>query len=290
MRNTIFIAGATGTVGRRVALALAEAGADVRAGVRDLQNATDLREAGAEVVHLDYGAPQTVAAALEDIDRVFLLTPFVEEPVPMVRAVVQAAKAAGVSFIVRMSALGADVDSSLALGREHGRGEQVVKESGLDWAILQPSFFMENIITFMGETIREQGRIYGASGEGRAAYIAAADIAASAVAILREPARHVGQTYLLTGPSACNNVDIASALAVVLDKPVEAIDVPPDAHREGLEGAGLPGWMVDALCGLEGVKRNGWAEATTDAVERITGRPPQTLAAFLRAHADAFSA
>jgi uncharacterized protein YbjT (DUF2867 family) len=289
MSHTILITGATGTVGRRVALELAQSGASVRAGVRDIDTAADLREAGVELVHLDFGDPASVEAAVRGVERIFLLTPFVEAPVPMVQAVVDAAKAADVRFIVRLSGLGADLESPLALAREHGRGEALVKDSGIDWAVLQPSFFMENVVNYMGETVREQGALYGASGEGRAAYIAADDIARTAAAILREPGGHAGQTYVLTGPAAVNNDDIAGALSQLLGKPVNAVDVDPDDHRRGLEEAGLPGWMVDGMSGLEAVKRNGWAEATTSAVERITGRPPEALASFLDRNAAAFA-
>ena len=282
----ILVTGATGTVGRQVAAALARAGASVRAAVRDPAKAEDLRDAGVELVRFDFGDPASVRAAVEGASRIFLLTPFVEDTRPLVTAVVEAAKSAGVDFILRMSALGADSESDFGLARDHGDAEAIVKDSGLPWAVLQPTFFMDNIIAYGSATIADQGALFGAAGDGRVAYVSTADIADVATAILQTPEPHRGQTYVLTGATAHSDADLASTVSDVLGRPIQSIALTPEQQREGLLSMGTPAWMVDGLVGLEAVKRNGWAEASTSVISDVLGRAPESLPAFLQRNRD----
>lgn len=287
--SKILVTGATGTIGRQVALALAHEGAAVRAAVRDPAKAADLAEAGVELVSLDFSDPKRVVAAFEGVDRLFLLTPFVEDPRPMIDGVLGAARDARVRHIVRLSAAGADPSSPFALAREHGLIEEAVKRSGAGWTILQPSFFMDNLVNYGGaQSIAAEGRFYGAAGEGKAAYISSADVGAVAAKILRDPAAHAGQTYVLTGGEAVSNQELAALLGELRGKPVTYVDLTPEQQRAALEQQGAPGWMIDGFVGLEGVKRAGWAEAVSPVAQQILGRAPETYRAFLQRHLAAF--
>lgn len=287
--SKILVTGATGTIGRKVALALAREGAAVRAGVRDPAKAADLASAGVERVALDLAAPEGVAAAFAGVDRLFLLTPFVEHAMPMVEQALAAARAAGVQHVVRMSAAGADPTSQFELAREHGLVEEAVKHSGLAWTILQPNFFMDNLVNYgAAQTIAVEGRFYGAGGAGKASYVSSGDVGAVAAAILQAPAEHAGQTYVVTGGEAVSGDEIAALLAELRGKPVTYVDLTPEQQRSALEQQGTPAWMVDAFIGLEGVKRAGWAAAVSPVVEQVTGRPPETMRSFLQRHIAAF--
>lgn len=284
----ILVTGATGTIGSRVAEALRKDGASVRVGVRTPSKAQDLAARGLEVVALDFDRPETVTAAVQGVDRIFLLTPFIEHFLGQVEAVVNAAKAAGVKFILRMSALGANPDSSDRVTREHGQCEQRVQQSGLGWAILQPTFFQDNFINFQGQVIVATGAFYGCSAGQRTAYIASEDIAASAAAILRSPDAHQGKTYVLTGPNAHTDVEVASIVGDILGRPVNYVDLPPEHFKGGLLQQGAPAWMVEHITHLEGYKSRGEAAATAPSVKTLTGRDPEPLRSFLIRHRDQF--
>ncbi|HLM72809.1 MAG TPA: SDR family NAD(P)-dependent oxidoreductase, partial [Polyangiaceae bacterium] len=146
----IVITGATGTIGQEVARALLEAKEDVRILARDPSKVSELQRLGAEVVAGDLDDQASLERALQGAERLFLLTGFVESCVPQVRNAVEAAKAAGVRFILRMSAAGADPNSQFSLAKHHGESEDLVKGSGLAWAVIRPNFFMDNLLNYAG--------------------------------------------------------------------------------------------------------------------------------------------
>jgi uncharacterized protein YbjT (DUF2867 family) len=289
MPSTILVTGATGTIGRQVALALARDGAAVRAGVRDPAKAADLAAAGVELVALDLSAPSSVAAALSGVERLFLLTPFVEHPMPLVEVALAAARDAGVRHVVRMSVAGADPPSSSAPPPHHGRIEEAVAHGGMGWTILQPTFFMDNFVNYgAAQTIAAEGRFYGASGEGKTSYVSSVDVGAVAATILQEPGAHAGKTYLVTGGEAVSDAEVAAIIEQLRGKPVTYVDLTPEQQRAALEQQGAPAWMIDAFVGLEGIKRAGWAAGVSPVVQEVTGRPPETLRAFVQRHVAAF--
>ncbi len=288
--SKILVTGATGTIGSRVAQTLRQQGADVRVAVRapTRARAQEFAAQGLEVAAFDFERPETIAAAVKGVDAIFLLTPFIEHFLDQVEAVVAAAKTAGVKFILRMSAFGAHPESPDSISREHGQCEERVKHSGLGWAVIQPTFFQDNFITFQGQGIVGTGAFYGASAGQKTAYIASADIAASAAAILLDPKAHQGKTYVLTGPSAHTDAEVAAALGELLGRAVGYVELTPEQLQGGLQQQGAPAWMAEHVVKLEGYKARGEAAATTPAVREITGREPESIKSFLSRNRDQF--
>ena len=283
--STILVTGATGTIGRHVVGALLDAGASVRAAVRVPERATELRDSGAELVEFDYDRPETFAAAFDGVERAFILTPFVANFVDPVRAAVDSARSAGVRFLLRSTAHGADPQSPNPLARQHGETEQIVADSGIDWAVIQPTFFQDNVLAMQGHTIRGQGAFYGASAGGRTAYVASSDIGAVAAAILSDPGPHHGQRYVLTGPEAVTDEEVAGWVSEALGQIVRYVDRTPAEFAADLTTAGAPSWAVEAIVAVAGLKAAGWASRVSPAVEQITGRAPRRLADYVRRQA-----
>ena len=147
--TTILVTGATGTVASEVLSALeGKAGVKVLAGVRSAAKGGSLRRANIEPVDFDYSKPETVSAALQGVDKVFLLTPFVLESVAYGKALVDAAKAAGVKHIVKLSAFGSDFEPGIQLGRWHREVEKHLQVRGIAHTILRPNNFMENFLNY----------------------------------------------------------------------------------------------------------------------------------------------
>ena len=174
----IALLGATGTIGRHVAADLAERGADARAVVRD-PSRTDVP---LPMVHGDLTRPQTLRAAFDGAERLLLLTPHGPDQDLHEAAAVEAAVAAGVQRIVKISggapSLGPNGPSPTAVG--HWRTERLIEASGLRWTFLRPSFLMQNLLSLP----LTGGLLLAPMGHAAIAMIDARDVAAGAVAAL----------------------------------------------------------------------------------------------------------
>lgn len=281
---TILVTGATGTIGSQVARQLVDQGVSIRVASRRPEALAELAASGrATAVRLDLEDPSTHAEAFQGVDALFLVGPGGPGFGQHAAAAIEAARAAGVKHIVRYSALGASVDGAFPIAREHGIADQALEASEMGWTILQPTFYMDNFINFQGDAIRSQGAFYGASKGGKAAYVSSADIAAVAVAVLRNPSTHASQRYVLTGPQAHADADVANLIGEAVGKPVKYVDVGDEGVAASLRERGAPDFFVDSMVGLERVKQQGWAEAVSPDVENVLGRPAQPFAEFLAA-------
>jgi uncharacterized protein YbjT (DUF2867 family) len=279
----ILVLGATGTTGGEVARQLVEAGERPRLLVRSPEKAAAF--AGrADLVRGDLDDAASLRAALAGVDRVYL----VSSGLDLVRLegnVVEAAVAAGVRRVVKLSVVSAD-QPAFTFARWHAASERRLVDSGLAWTMLRPGNFMTNTLGW-ADTVRAQDTVYQPTGTGRWAAIDPADIGAVAVRALTESG-HEGQAYTLTGPEALDGAGYAAVLTRVLGRPVRFVDVPPDAARAGIAASGVPPAYLDAIMDLLAAMKAGHAEAVTDTVERLLGRPPGTFQAFARRHAAAF--
>jgi uncharacterized protein YbjT (DUF2867 family) len=284
--TTILITGATGTVGSQVARALLDvkaADTTIRVATRNPDKVTALTARGAEAVPLDLEDLPQVRAALADVDRVFLVGPQGDARFgTKVAAVIGAAKEAGVQHLVRLSASGSDpAQTEHLFGREHGVADAALTGSGLGYTIFQPTFFQDNLFTFQGEAIRGQSAFYGASAGGKVAYLSTRDLAEAIGRVLLDPTPHAGEVYTPTGPEAHTDEEVAALLSEVLGRNITYVEVPLEGMRASMVERGTPGWIADAMVGLERIKQRGWAAEVVTDIEPVLGRPLETLRAHV---------
>ncbi|WP_214408471.1 SDR family oxidoreductase [Sphaerisporangium fuscum] len=277
----ILVTGATGSIGRHLVRRLRQERVPFKAFVRDEHKG---RALGCDYVVGDFDDPDSLATALEGVDRLFLNTAGAE-PVageqPMIRrqkTAIDAAARAGVSKIVKVSVWHAREGALLAEGA-HWHIEQHLKASGVDWSVLQPSGFMQNFVTGTG-AFTEDGDLVGTSGDARVSYIDCHDIAACAAVLLTGP-RGGGESFVLTGPEALTHAEIAEKLSAALGRTVRYVDVPPARMAATLKTQGLPPRFVDDVVQLWQEVAAGSLSATTAAVDDLTGRPARTFEEFL---------
>jgi uncharacterized protein YbjT (DUF2867 family) len=286
----IAVTGATGQVSTALINELKRAdGVSLRAIVHDPAKAEELQDQGLEVVVGDLDNPRTLAGAFDDVDGLWALAPMGELAPSQNMNVLWAARAAGVRYVVRLSAIGAAHDAPTRNGRLHALSDAELRASGLPWTILKPHFYMQNLLASAG-SIAGEGVFHLAMGDGRLGMVDVLDVAAAAARILIEPDKHVGQTYTLTGPDAINFHEVAEALSATAGKTIRYIPVDARALVASLESYGLPVWVVDALAEYNAAYSTGWGDLTTPAVREITGRAPRSINDFARDHASAFGA
>lgn len=283
----ILVTGATGTVGREVVRQLVAAGRRVRALVRDEATAAaTLGGPGVELAVGDLDRPDTLDAAVQGVERLYLLTPMAPRLRERDAAGVDAAKRAGVPRIVKHSNLGAEDAAASRLQQWHRAGEKLIEDSGLAWTFVRPSGFMSNALGWAG-TIKSQGAVYGTGADGRLSVVDPRDIAAVAVAALTEPG-HEGKAYDVTGPQALTNAEQVAIIAEAIGTPIRYVDLPEAAARQAMLDRGMPVEIVDGLLEFVADVRQGGGEQFSDAVQAVTGRPARTFAAWVADNASAF--
>ena len=273
----ILVTGASGTVGSEVVKALGGRSAGVRAGYRTRpQNVP----AGVESVKLDYERPETIRPALQGVDTLFLLSNTVDPE----RKVVDEAKRAGVKRIVKLSVIGA-AEEGFTFARWHRAVEKYIEASGLGWTFLRPNGFMQNVVTYMGETIRSQSAICSPAGNAAASHVDARDVGAVGARVLTDKG-HEGKAYELTGPAALTYGQIAEILSRVLGRTIGYVPISPEQYRQAAVAAGTPEGYADALVDLNRYYLEGKASVVTPSVRQLTGRDAIPFEQFARDHAD----
>jgi uncharacterized protein YbjT (DUF2867 family) len=275
------ITGASGTIGSEVLRQLVAQGNMARAMTRSPQAfGTPI-----DVVQGDFEKPESLAEAVDGVESVFLLT----APGPWVpehdRAMVEAARAAGVRKIVKLSAIGGSSDE--LPGSWHVAGEQAVRDSGLAWTILRPAGFASNALRW-APMVRAGQPIPNPTGSGRHAFVDPRDVAAVAVETL-PLGSYDGEVLTLTGPELLSVPDQAAQLSAVLRREVDVVDVPPSITEEQMLAAGFHQAVVTvALQGAELI-RTGGAETLTTDIQRVLDRRPGTFSAWLETNRAAFA-
>lgn len=280
----LLITGATGRIGRELVPQLTCRQGPVRVLVRETSRAADL-PAGTETVVADLTDPSTLPAALDGVDRLFLLFPGIDHAA--VDALLAAARTAGVERLVYLSSYAVGIEPMPAMGKWHFERERMIAGHGIPATVLRPCGFMSNTLDWLA-TLRSDGVVLDPVGPGRAALVDPADIAAVAVEALTDD-RHTGRTYTLTGDEPLTVREQVRVLETVIGRhlPVRDVATPEEAVRFRYPDGAPPALAAALVEGLRRMRADTKGLVTAD-VEQVTGRAPHSFASWCRRHADAF--
>jgi NAD(P)H dehydrogenase (quinone) len=275
---SIVVAGATGHLGQLVIeeLLTSVPAGQVAAVVRDAEKAAGIAARGVELRIADYSAPETLKDAFHTGDIVLLISGSeVGRRVAQHTAVVKAAKKAGVARIAYTGVLGGPAADFL-LAAEHKVTEQAILDSGLTYTFLRNGWYTENYTAQI--PVQLEHGVVGSAGEGRVGSASRADYAAAAAAVLTGEG-HENKAYELSGDSAWTLTEYAAELSKQSGKEVTYTDVPGEALKGILLGAGLPEPLVDILVDVDvsGISR-GLLTGGSGDLSRLIGRPATPLA------------
>ena len=190
------------------------------------------------------------------------------------RTFIHAAADAGVRHLVYTSFAGAAPDATFTLGRDHFDAEATIAATGMDFTILRDNFYADVLPLFADA----EGVIRGPAGHGRVAAVARADVADVAVAVLRDPAAHVGAVHTLTGPAAVTLDEVAARVAAVLGRPIRFQDESlEEAYAWRRAAYGAEQWQLDAWVSTYTAIADGSVAGVTEDVLRVTGHPARTI-------------
>lgn len=284
----ILLTGVTGKTGGAAASALLEMGVPFRALVRDAEKAAALKDAGAELIVGDMGDADVVREALQGCERAALILPNSQEQEAMEMQFVDLAEAAGVRHVVKLSSLEARPEATSPIPSLHYRVEQRIKDAGLDWTMIRPNFFMQNLLA-SGMSIKNEGKFYLPLGDGVTVMMDCRDIGLTFAVVLTGEG-HGGQSYEISGPELLTFHDVAAQFSEVLGKPVEYVNQDPDKYFERIAPFLSSEWHLNAVRHLfneivEGVV----PPEVTDTFKRLTGKEPIPFRQFVADHRFVFA-
>ena len=281
---TYLVTAANGHLGRLVIEALVARGidpAELVAGARSPEKIEDFAARGIRTVELDCDRPETIAAALEGVDRVLLISG--SAPGARLaghRNVIDASKTAGVERLVYTSAPQATT-FDYALGADHRATEGAISASGIPAVIVRNSWYTENYAADL-DRAAETGVVASSVGDARIASASRIDYAeGAAVALVGDG--HVGRVYEFAGDVAWTFDDFAAAASEVLGREVAYQRLTSDQLAAGLEAAGLDAGTVGFVVGLDQAIAGGVLSSADGTLSRIIGRPTTPLVDGLRA-------
>lgn len=276
--STILVVGASGTVGTELVRQLRSKGHTV---VRS----TSKTEVEPDQVHLNLQTKAGLESAFVGIDKAFLLSPpgHVNQHELLIPLIDQARKQS-LKKVVLMTAIGVNAVDSIPFRQ----AELHLEKSGLTYNIIRPNWFMQNFNSFWLHGIVEHATVALPVGDAKAAFIDARDIASVAAVLLDDDVRFQNQDFDLSGPAAITHAQAASYISQAIDKSIKFEDIPAQAMRDILLGAGLPNDYTEFLLTILDHLKHGAAERVTDAVYTITGKAPIAFESYARDYRSAW--
>lgn len=275
----IGITGATGQLGHLVieklnGMVYAE---NIVALVRSPQKAAEL---GVESREFDYTKPDMLGLALAGIDTLLLISGSdIGQRAAQHANVIEAAKKAGVKWIVYTSLLHADT-STISLAGEHRATEKALKESGIPHTILRNGWYTENFAGSIPGAIAG-GAYLGSAGDGKFSCASRADFAEAAVAVLTGKG-HEGRIFELAGDIAYTLTDLAAEITKQSGKTISYKDLPEAEYAGILKGYGLPEGLAQAIASWDVSVSKGDLFDNGKQLSKLIGRSTTPLAETIR--------
>ena len=277
----IVVTGATGNIGRPLTRALAEAGQQVTAVSRHAAAVPD----GVRHLAADLAEPAGLEPALAGAKALFLLLSGDLHAAGASPAdIIGAAEAAGVRRVVLLSTQGVATRPLGATRIAMRALEDVLRGSGLEWAILRPGGFASNAL-WWAESIRTQRVVAAPFGDVGVPIVDPADIAEVAAACLLDD-RHNGGVYELTGPEVITPRRQAEAIAAALGSPVRFHELTRDEAKAGMAQS-MPAELAEDTLTILGSPNRAELRVSPD-VQRVLGRAPRPFADWVARNIAAF--
>lgn len=275
----VMVTGALGNVGGYVAHYLIENGQDVV--VADINVEALHEKYGDQVtsVFFDFTDSKTFSAALQDVDRVFIMRPpHLGKPEDLKPFVETLKSKGGIKLVIFLSLIGIESNPI----PPHYKIEKYIERSGLPFCHIRPSFFMQNISGIHAFEIKHFDRIVVPVKKALTSFIDAEDIGEITAKVLSEPDKHLNRAYSITGPEAIDYYAVAKLLSEELNRSITYVNPKPSfAKKYWTQVRGLDKGYVTVISMLYMMTRMGTAKQTTTTFEDVMVKKPQTFRQFV---------
>lgn len=270
----VLVVGATGRNASAVLPELLARNVTVRALVRDAKRAEIARQRGAvETVVGDLSDPASLPAAVDGVDGVFHLGPaFVADEAAMGESMVEAARAAGVGKFVFSGVIHPSI-SALSNHVAKLPVEDALYRSGMDFTVLQPARFMQNLADTWREVVESGWLSMPYSVSARFCWVDYRDVA-EAAALAMTTDRLDNGTFELSASGMPDGEETAAIISEVLGSRVFPREVSREEFASQLPAGPLRDGLLRMLAHYD---VHGLPGGNSLVLRSILGREPRTL-------------
>lgn len=273
MSSKTLIFGASGNVGSEIAKILTEKGHDVVL-------ATSHQPTKENQVQINLSTGEGIDKAFEGIDRAFLMGPAgftnLDETL---KPVFETIKKHNLKKVVLMTAMGANADPNAPMRK----AELELENSGVNYNIIRPNWFMQNFNTYWLQGIKQFQKILLPTGDAKGSFIDTRDIASVAAELLYNDSFN-NKDFDLTGSQALNHDEVAEIISKVTGKNITYEDISPEVMGENLISAGLSKDYANFMLVILNYFKLGYSSNITNSVKEITGKDPITFEKYAEEH------
>jgi len=281
----ILVIGGTGTIGVPLVEELIAKGQKVRVATSRSDHKERLLKLGLDAVLMDLEQIDSIKTACVGVEKMFLVTPAHANMRQWKANAITAAKDAGISHVVMSTGLGASPKARLTFGVWHSESQELLKDSGMDWTLVQPTYFMQNLI-WQADSIAIKN-VYLDDVGGPVSWVDARDIAdVSAEALTGK--NHAGKSYGLTGGQALDGKEIAALLSTATGREITRQQVSAPDARAAMISAGMSPEVADAMNELAALAPKGYLAGIETTIPDLLNRPARTFADFIGENAAVF--
>lgn len=276
----ILVTGASGNVGRYVAHYALENGQEITVAGTHTEMLAGLYKGKGKITYFDFTDPATFEAALENIDRVFIMRPpHLGRPEDLKPFIDALKEKGGIKLVSFLSLIGVENNPV----PPHHKIEKYIEQAGLPYCHIRPSFFMQNISGVHAFEIKHFNRIVVPVKNALTGFIDAEDIGEITAKVLSEPMEHQNRGYSLTGPEAIDYWQAAKILSEELGRKITYTNPKPSfAKKYWMEIRGMDKEYCTVMGMLYMMTRLGTAKKVTPVFEQVMGKKPQAFRQFVR--------
>ncbi|WP_339880387.1 SDR family oxidoreductase [uncultured Algoriphagus sp.] len=226
---------------------------------------------GIEARAFDYNEPTSMAKSLEGIEALLLISGNeIGQRARQHGNVINAAKEAGVKWIVYTSILRAD-SSTISLAAEHLQTEKLLQESGIPFTLLRNGWYTENYAGSIPGAVAA-GALLGSAGTGKISSASRADFAEAAAVVLTSEG-HEGKVYELAGDESFTLADLASEISKQTGKDISYQNLPEKEYSKTLKSHGLPEMIADGIASWDVSASKGDLFSEDKTLSQLIGHP-----------------
>ncbi|MGC1633282.1 MAG: SDR family oxidoreductase [Gelidibacter sp.] len=281
----ILITGATGHLGTAVINQLLKNtnANTIVALARDENKAKSLKEKGVEIRLGTFEDTASLDIAMQDIEKVLLISTIDPNRFQQHKNVVDAAKKVDVKLMAYTSVTLKDLSTSMtkSLMESHFQTEDYIKASGLPYAFLRNTIYADMVPFYVGENVFETG-IYLPAGTGKVPFALRREMGEATANLLSQTDPHQSKIYDITNTKLYSFEDVTKVLSELSGKTITYTNADLDTFTEMLKTNHVPELAIFMSTAFVTDFKNHQYERVTNDLKNLLGRKPATLKEALK--------